>query len=915
MTYPGIESKRPTCRRRGISGVVALVLCISGLSSFAAQPQQGQSAVTRLSGSVVDHNSAPIASAWVGLVATSAVATFKYEHPKFELAVRTNGTGKFELIVPRELGPVKVVARAPNLAPARSAEIALTADERVVPTLGLKAGMRLSGRVVDEKRAAVMGAAIAAASSPYEDTTPPEAKQTQAVSVSAGAFTLRGLEPSSYDIRAQHPKYAPRTVHSYEVEALPSKRLLEIELFAPTFVSGRVLDRANRPIPKATVVANPQSDAKVQATADAQGRFRLGPFARAANVAIVASAQGFSPARSDGVLAPVSDVLLLLDRVAFLRGRVVDADSGKPVSRFEIIFHHRQTESRSVEEPGGSTFQSSEGRFEFPNVRSGVWTITARAPGYQPLEVPGVVVTANAAEELVLSMRKGRSIRGRVFDQATRLPIAAARVRLDDTVVISRAIVEPPKPEVLTDPKGMFVLDGLPGAPATLAIGAQGYASQRRTVSADRESFVEIGLATGASISGRVVAADGVTPVKAMLMIWDLSTATGGGTSTDADGYFTRSNLHAGRYRLSAETERGKSNERDVAVADNQQVTGVMLTLQAGVEVRGKVSGLLPGERGGVSMEARIDGGGTFTSTRTNEQDAYVLYGIPPAQIEVIARTSLGRQIAKRIEVSKSGDVTVDFEFPSGARVSGRVTRAGKPVSWAEVLAAPLEGQQLQVEAHSAQSGEYVLEGLAPGGYTIKVVGGARAASIQVSGDAVLNFELPALSIAGQVFDASDGTPLSGADVNLRWFPVTSGRAALGMRTNHAGQFSGAGLDAGSYELTVYKPDYDLFVQTVAVSASTAGLSIQLQPARGIQMRVRDAVTSQPLRIVHMSVSTASGATYPLDIPLDGTGLGYIPASLAGRDLSISWFGYQPTAVKAWNGSPLDVLLAGEKQH
>jgi hypothetical protein len=47
------------------------------------------------------------------------------------------------------------------------------------------------------------------------------------------------------------------------------------------------------------------------------------------------------------------------------------------------------------------------------------------------------------------------------------------------------------------------------------------------------------------------------------------------------------------------------------------------------------------------------------------------------------------RQLAKKVVMPAAGDITVNLDFPAGARLSGRVTHRGQPVAGAAVRPRP----------------------------------------------------------------------------------------------------------------------------------------------------------------------------------------------------------------------------------
>lgn len=112
-----------------------------------------------------------------------------------------------------------------------------------------------------------------------------------------------------------------------------------------------------------------------------------------------------------------------------LRGRVIDAATGDPVREFEVEFHVLRSRQPGEENPGVRTFRSEDGRFEWPNLLARTWMVTARASGYQRFELMDLQIPhGGATREIVLPLRRGHILRGRVYDEATGVGIASASI-------------------------------------------------------------------------------------------------------------------------------------------------------------------------------------------------------------------------------------------------------------------------------------------------------------------------------------------------------------------------------------------------------------------------------------------------------------------------------------------------------
>ena len=469
----------------GAPWIGVLLAGLSAGNTIAAEPTPtvAPQAMTRVSGNVVDERQHPIAGAFVGIAGTQPVLQYVYERRELAapLYTRTDRAGEFVLLVPKEFGSVTVIARAPGYAPA-PAVISFLGDVTRLSALRLSAGLQRRGRVVDETRKPVSGAAVTASRfDEFRDTTPADAKTIRVVSDDQGRFVIAGLEAGSYKLVVQRDGYATRTLPEHDWEATKPEEPFEIELYRGTFLTGRVSDHANHPIAGASITAEPGMDPKLVTKSGSDGVFRIGPFVRGADVRISAAARGFRTAQAM-VVMPAGDLALTLDRNGALRGRVLDADSSKPVKSFKVLFHSRGEQEMHTETPGTRAFRSEDGRFEWPDIFPGAWTFTVQAPGYQPLEVAGIEIPqGQPTEEVELSLKKGNSLRGRIFDKATGLPVAGAQVSYEDRhLTFDERLIMPPLPSVVSDRNGLFAFDGVPPGHITVMVSAAGYAHARQ---------------------------------------------------------------------------------------------------------------------------------------------------------------------------------------------------------------------------------------------------------------------------------------------------------------------------------------------------------------------------------------------------------------------------------------------------
>ncbi|HSD74820.1 MAG TPA: carboxypeptidase regulatory-like domain-containing protein [Steroidobacteraceae bacterium] len=219
-------------------------------------------------------------------------------------------------------------------------------------------------------------------------------------------------------------------------------------------------------------------------------------------------------------------------------------------------------------------------------------------------------------------------LRGRVYDEDTTAPIgdATIMVHLQETQDgTGREMVK-------TATDGTFVVEEIVSGRVMLSVHAMGYAQRNLEIVARENSPpVEIALAPGGTISGRLVAADGTTPVAGMIGLTDLDRGHGTGTNTSPSGKFELGQLLPGRYQLTGHAEGGMAT-REIVLARSQRVDGIILALTTGHSIRGVVTGLRPDERGRTRIYWNREGdlGSSLADIRIDDHGAFVIPGFHP---------------------------------------------------------------------------------------------------------------------------------------------------------------------------------------------------------------------------------------------------------------------------------------------
>lgn len=597
------------------------------------------------------------------------------------------------------------------------------------------------------------------------------------------------------------------------------------------------------------------------------------------------------------------------------RGRVIDAVSRQPVPEFELEFLPHFEPGSQV--PKAQSYRTKDGRFQVRGLPDGVWTIHATARGYQRFELADLNVSSSkTTEEILIPMRAGFVLRGRVFDETTNEGVGAAKISFREAHVGRYEGNFRNRPSTTSKADGSFSLDGVTPGAVRVNIDAQNYVSRELDVFVNAKAPpLEVALSAGGTIAGYLAGTDGMTPVAGFASILHLEENKSEGLQTGSAGEFTFKRLTAGRYQL---VGRGGSlsGKREITLSHNERLDGVVLAMSEGRNIRGVVSGLRTEELQRVNVFLFREGGQDVHAPQStvDANGAYELTGVSPGQVRLVASIGAGRKVTKVVEMPDGSDLVVNLEFKSGSSLTGRVTRGGKPLAGAVVEPSSLTaspGEFLTRGAVTSADGDYELEDLPDGEYSLVVGYSYITPSVRVSDDTVFDVDVPDSQLAGRVLEDGGKVPVVGAVVGL--IPAQPGGNArrnwTGGTSDHFGQFSVLGLQPGDFVLTAYKPGFELYRVPFAYGSPISDMVIPMRRSRGVEVRVRDAESGKTLSTARALELLKGSAGIVVHLSPDQNGVSYLPSGLAGSSLRIAANGYAPKVVNDWNGQQLDVSL------
>jgi protocatechuate 3,4-dioxygenase beta subunit len=899
-----------------------------------------------LAGRVVDEEGRPIEGARVR-VSRGGENVFRAFTRLFEgdRAVRTGRDGSF---------------RATRLAPGENQRLDVSHDDYEEQAVGgislaagaarsgitvvLRRGLSVRGVVKDEDGRPLPGVEVTLSSSRtvrsarggIQMSFVGPASDVRRETGADGRFEFRGIKAGDYTISARRPGFSRATVDPVDVREARSAEPLQLVLKPGATISGVLRDKVGTGIAGWYVSARgagqgsgpafgPGSLRSDEPTGPDGVFFLHGLTAGEAYDLQVLGPSGLGP-RKAGVVAPADGVELTVAGTGQIRGRVVDAESGRPIADFQLRYQPDDQGGMRFfmrAGPGGGrgpyekqSFHAEDGSFVLEDVRAGRWMVEAFASGYQGGSISGVTLAeGDAVDGVDIRLSKGGVVSGRVLEARTGHPILDAAVRAELSGGGSRTTMirvggDSEENEASTDAEGRYEIAGL--APGTWVLTAShpDWSDGTATVEIkDAPATADVRLGRGGSIGGAVLVAGRPVPGAQVSLSAAGDTGfragagmMGGGEQTalsDEGGRFRFERLTPGRYTLAA-TLRDQSSAPAEAVVTGDDAPEVSLILSEGALVRGVVTGLPDAMLAGVNVSAQ--GPDYFASTRTAASGGFELAGVPEGLLTLHASAgdfmSGSRSASTTVTIAAGqAEAAAEIVFEQGYRVEGHVTRGGRPVPDATVMAFPESGAQRSASGRTDESGGYAMEGLQEGRYTFTAdaQGGAPIRrTLDIAADTVVDLDAPPGRIAGTVVEADSGRPLG--DVGVRVEDDDGGTRLVNMATtDSSGRFAFEDLEAKSYPVSFQKPAYQVENRELA-AAEDSDVRVEMRRGEGIGLEAHDGIFATPLRGLFVRAVDGTGQTaFSGGLSLDGDGRGEIPSLKPGAyELRAESSGYAP---------------------
>lgn len=806
------------------------------------------------------------------------------------------------------------------------------------PTVALEPSWAAGGVVQDEQGQPVAGVTVRAL--PQPSTPRPDIPEVDmARTAPSGRFRLRRLESGiPYRLQLAKRGFAPATAELPPL--VPGRPVsdLRIVLRKGRTGFGRVVNRAEQPVPGARIVLRPalsgslqmrmtlslhSDDTGYEAVTGSDGRFEVRDLpAGAWELAI--QARGYAPLRVPGLGVPEgggsTDLgTIILAPGAPVEGHVVDRE-GRPIAGAEVQVSEAEAFFASFLDPDPSpvTVTAADGFFRIEDRREGETIhLVASREGYAPAGLPGVTVPAEEPVRIVLqaaSAVEGTTV-GADGEPLANIMIFVIPDDLMTMAALGTAGVSHPEP-AMSRADGSFRIENVaPGRIElhAMALGRQQALLKNLEVQPGKDlTGVEIVLAPGAVVAGRVLAPSGkpVAGAEVNVMGSDTSMSLLNTTTSDGEGRYRLEGISPGSYRIEATHKSYLPARRQLAVRAGDNALD--FTFEEG---SAQISGRVVDEAGApvagarVSLQKEWDPSG-LPSSSSDADGAFTLSGVPDgvyqlfAEKQGFARSREGKLIA--VDGSSVGGIEVRL-IPGGSIVGRILGLDFAELSQVQVMA---DAQLGQVRP----DGSYRIDHVGPGKQRVMAFTSGRER--QAGGQVVLEPGVSEVRLDlefGEGFTLSgrvllNGEPLRGENLHLH---RRTGFSSHWMQSDHEGRFRVEGLEAGSYDLRLHGSGARLHEEELEITADREIL-IEIRAA-SIAGRVVDAADRRPLANARVAAAPAEDAVKndhaQAGTTTDSRGafvLRDVPEGVWTVEASLAGFAPAEVVVQAAAGAPVE---------
>ena len=568
-----------------------------------------------------------------------------------------------------------------------------------------------------------------------------------------GQFTINGMHEGSYRLQAHGDasvaSESDDTIPIVEIAQGESKTGVTVVLNdeGSLEISGTVTNSKGEPLRDVFINTWPISSSNVPTGVD--GTFTLKNLTEGKYDLSVGSRE-YTPQEVPDIDAGTTGLTIVLKGLGAIDGSVV-TNSGQPVTDFEIIWVRQQ----GINYPSkgqGKRVQNPEGHFQLADVPVGDTSFLVRAPGFSPSiqNVPDVR-EGETTSDVVVRLEPGGAVSGRVLDQ-TGIPVAGASIY--EGAAPARSYDRYGNARSKSDSDGAFTIEGLPVGNVTLAAAAPGFVASSIDVqtSAGQTTNADIVLGGGATV--RVtIRAQGFKPESRWAGLFNSIHGLAMDGQVDESGVIEFKAVAAGEYGVNASVsvrnangiQSDRSQDRSITVTEGQTIEVEFEFEQASATLTGSVlkdGTPLTNSKISVRTGEASDEQAEFGYAQTDANGQFIIVGLPagPARVFVNAVLRSDQPVSRQVNIVLKNNQTteVNVDFADGAKISGTVSGIENAVTCyitvikghisiptkpdaAFYLDLDQQGLMLGGAQVDKATGEYIIEALEAGDYTIRV--------------------------------------------------------------------------------------------------------------------------------------------------------------------------------------------------
>ncbi|UTE75620.1 carboxypeptidase regulatory-like domain-containing protein [Rossellomorea sp. KS-H15a] len=649
----------------------------------------------------------------------------------------------------------------------------------------------------------------------------------------SGFYTFTNVVPGNYTVQAARTNYVTGTANVSAVGG--TSTTADIALVPqPSTISGNVSNGGS--INNATVqLLNNSGTVVATTTTNVAGNYSFVNVTPGLyNVTVLAS--GFQSQTKSVMTEPNQAAVvnfILIANPGSISGTVRDSTNNTAIALANVEL----LDSNGI--PIASTTANGSGQYSFNNLAPGNYQVRSFASNYSTTTVSSTVTAGNITNTNIFLEPNPGSIQGSVIDSETTSAITGASVQ----AVNSQNVIVA---STTTNGSGQYSLSSLLPGSYSLIFTANGYATQTlgAVVTSNAVTIVDAALLKLAgALIGTVQDPNAVAIPGATVTVFQNNIQVGS-VITDSNGNYMVSGLPPGSYTVVVSAP-NYTTESVAAMIENGQTTTVNVTLN---EDPGTLTGFVrdtnnvPIPGGSVIVQISTGAGIIVATTVTAPDGSYTVPNLAPGNYTVVAAASNFQAATQGVTISSNTTSIVNFNLASDpGSISGIVTNAqtGTPIIGANVQVRVVDSSGAVIATVlTDENGQYVVNGLAPGIYTVVVSAQdfqTNAATIQVisnqATDGSIALQPDPGQITGTVVDSVGSNPIPGASVSI---VNSSGNLITTVLTDTNGVFMVEGLAPDNYTVNVFANNFQNgMVGALVSSGQTTPVSVSLEPNPG----------------------------------------------------------------------------------